>query len=194
MGKTKRIDIKPTRYFWCYWLVGLVCLLLGVALIPSWAETGVFWRNIGARALDILLAVALFAYIFFYLVREASREGVTSVRILLIVEIAILALIGVGCILKQFRIINIGGVAATVGAVIWLRGVVLNLRAYLYKSYSVLHLALAVALITMGAVLVVRPLFSDLTMLWLVAVVLMALGIVLIAVGTKAKPKKAGKK
>ena len=140
------------------------------------------------------MAVALFAYIFFYLVREASREGVTSVRILLIVEIAILALIGVGCILKQFRIINIGGVAATVGAVIWLRGVVLNLRAYLYKSYSVLHLALAVALITMGAVLVVRPLFSDLTMLWLVAVVLMALGIVLIAVGTKAKPKKAGKK
>ncbi len=194
MGSKKLFRAHPTTYYWCYWLGGVLCLVLAVLLAPVWDGTGVFWRDYGRTAVDILLAVALFLYISTYLVREASREGVASVRVLVIVEIAVLSLIAVGCVLKQLSIIKVGTAAEVLGVAVWLRGTVLAFRAYFCKSHTVFHLALAVALITVGTVLVVRPIFSDGTLRWVIAVSVLVFGITLLALGSLCKPTARRKK
>ena len=189
MGTNKLFQVHSTPYHWCYSLGGVICLLLAAVLAPLWSGTGVFWRDFGNTAVDILLALTILVYISTHLVREASREGVTSVRVLLIVEIAVLLLIAVGCVLKQLSIIKVGSAAEVLGVAVWLRGTVTVLRAYLYRSRTVLHLALGIAMVTVGTVLVVRPLFSDTTLRWMLAALVLVLGITLLVLGALCRPK-----
>ena len=190
--KIKLLAVHATPYYWCYFLAGILCLVLAALLAPLWSGTTVFWRDFGKTAVDVLLAVTIILYISTYLVREASREGVAAVRVLLIVEIAVLLLVAVGCVLKQLSIIKVGSAAEVLGVAVWLRGVVTALRAYLYRSHTVFQLALAIAMITVGTVLVVRPLFSDMTLRWVIAVSVLVLGITLFVLGALCRPK--GKK
>ena len=189
MPKQILLRVHKTPYFWAYWIAGIIAVLVAVMIAPLWEGTGVFWRDYGRTAIDILLCVAIFLYVIMYLVREASREGLTSVRILLIIEIAVLVLIAVGCVLKQLAIIKVGGAAEVIGVAIWLRGAVLAYRSYFSKSYTIFHLALAIGLITLGTVLVVRPLFTAIQLRYIVAVAVLVFGITLMVLGVLCKPK-----
>lgn len=191
MAKKRIWDPHPTPFFWCYYILALVAAVLAVVIAPVWDKTDVFFKSYGARAIDVLVAVALAIYIAAYLIRAATREGSTAIRVLLAVEIAILALIAVGCVLKQLQIIRVGSAAEVLGVVIWLRGVVLAARAYCYHNkYSLFHLAVALALVTVGAVLVVKPLFTVVTLRYIVAVTVLVLALLLAVLGVRCKPRK----
>ena len=115
------------------------------------------------------------------------------VKVLTIIEFVILALIALGCILQQFKVINVGGACAILGLALWCRGTVEIFRAYYHQKgnnekYPVWWLAVAIALVTLGTYIFAKPVFSDVVILWIFVILILLVSIILIVDGILAKP------
>ena len=121
------------------------------------------------------------------------------VKVLTIIEFVILALIALGCILQQFKVINVGGACAILGLALWCRGTVEIFRAYYHQKgnnekYPVWWLAVAIALVTLGTYIFAKPVFSDVVILWIFVILILLVSIILIVDGILAKPASGKKK
>lgn len=191
----KLFQPKKTKWFWLYIVAGVLLAIVGAMLMPVWNSFDwAFWKSWGTDIINIIICACLIAYIFGFLVKKiAKSRGV--VQVLTIVEFILLALIAVGCVLQQFRVINVGGSCAILGLALWCRGVVEIFRAYYHKKgnndkYPVWWLVIAIFLVSFGVYLYVRPLFQDITVLWIFVILIFLVAFILFVDGFIAKPKK----
>mgnify|MGYP000805301574 FL=1 len=158
-----------TKFFWAYIVVGIIGILLGIMLMPVWdsCPDWVFWRTWGKQIINIIICVCIILYLVFFLLKKIMKRTNGVVKVLTIIEFVILALIALGCILQQFKVINVGGACAILGLALWCRGTVEIFRAYYHQKgnnekYPVWWLAVAIALVTLGTYIFAKPVFLSL--------------------------------
>lgn len=191
----KLFQPKKTKMFWLYFIFGILFVLLGVMLMPVWNNVDwAFWKSYGMDIINIVICGCLFLYLFGFLIKKIMKnKGV--VQVLTIIEFVLLALIAVGCVLQQFKVINIGGACAILGLALWCRGVVEIFRAYYHQKgnnqkYPIWWLVISIVLVSFGTYLYARPLFQDITVLWILVIFIFLISAILIIDGFIAKPKK----
>ena len=169
-------------------IIAAVFLALGVVLLPIF--------EIGKAVLDFTVAALLCLYLGFYL-RGKFRGGAVYIS-LTAVEFTVIALIAIGLVLKQLAIISIGSTCQIIGLVMWLRGVCCLIKGYFVssaearKKYSLLMFFGYIILVTAGAYLFARPLFSDETLIWIICISSFAVAALFIALSIIYAPKKQG--
>lgn len=190
-----------TKFFWAYIVVGIIGILLGIMLMPVWdsCPDWVFWRTWGKQIINIIICVCIILYLVFFLLKKIMKRTNGVVKVLTIIEFVILALIALGCILQQFKVINVGGACAILGLALWCRGTVEIFRAYYHQKgnnekYPVWWLAVAIALVTLGTYIFAKPVFSDVVILWIFVILILLVSIILIVDGILAKPASGKKK
>lgn len=186
---------KKTKLFWLFFVTGVLAILLGIMFMPIWQNAGdwVFWKDWGQNLVNIIIFACIVLYLCLFLVKKIRRRSNGVVKVLTIVEFVLMSLIALGCILQQFKVINIGGACAILGLALWCRGVVEIFRAYYHQHgnndrYSLWWLVCAIALVSVGVYLFAKPLFSDVTLIWIFAILLILAGIILFIDGFLAKP------
>lgn len=190
------MSVKKTRFFWVYHFAGVFLILAAIVLAPFWANTSVFFANWGTRAVDIMISCGIFMYLFLFLAKKVKSSPNQTILILTVVEFVLLFVVALGGILSQFAILNIQGPSQIVALALWLRGSIEVVRAYYYRrdvaiSYPIWYLLIAIGMISVGAYLFARPLIKTSTLLIIICAVALAMGIILIFTGTRAKPKKS---
>lgn len=186
---------KKTKLFWLFFVTGVLAILLGIMFMPIWQNAGdwVFWKDWGQNLVNVIIFACIVLYLCLFLVKKIRRRSNGVVKVLTIVEFVLMSLIALGCILQQFKVINIGGACAILGLALWCRGVVEIFRAYYHQHgnndrYSLWWLVCAIALVSVGVYLFAKPLFSDVTLIWIFAILLILAGIILFIDGFLAKP------
>lgn len=186
---------KKTKLFWLFFVTGVLAILLGIMFMPIWQNAGdwVFWKDWGQNLVNIIIFACIVLYLCLFLVKKIRRRSNGVVKVLTIVEFVLMSLIALGCILQQFKVINIGGACAILGLALWCRGVVEIFRAYYHQHgnndrYPLWWLVCAIALVSVCAYLFAKPLFSDVTLIWIFAILLILAGIILFIDGFLAKP------
>ena len=186
---------KKTKLFWLFFVTGVLAILLGIMFMPIWQNAGdwVFWKDWGQNLVNIIIFACIVLYLCLFLVKKIRRRSNGVVKVLTIVEFVLMSLIALGCILQQFKVINIGGACAILGLALWCRGVVEIFRAYYHQHgnndrYQLCWFECAIALVSVGVYLFAKPLFSDVTLIWIFAILLILAGIILFIDGFLAKP------
>lgn len=191
--------LRKTPFFWLYFVCGALGLTLGVFLLPIWDGTSVFWRDLGRAAVGFIMSAAIILYIAFFLTRQLGKERREIIRMLIVVEIVVFALVALGCLLDEFKVINVGGPCVILGMALWIRGVIIDIKGYLYRHtqeerrYTVIDLAIAIFLITFGTILMVRPLFTEYHLIWASAIAVILSSLFIIFIGMLVIPDKKRK-
>ena len=191
--------LRKTSFFWLYFVFGALGLTLGVFLLPVWGETSVFWRGWGRAAVSFIMFAAIVLYIVLFLARQFGKERREIIRMLAVVEMVVFALVALGCILDEFKVINVGGPCVILGMALWIRGVIITIKGYLYRHtheerrYTVIDLAVAIFLITFGTILMVRPLFTEYHLIWVGAIAVILASLFIIFIGMLVVPDKKRK-
>ncbi|MBR2930384.1 MAG: hypothetical protein IKC32_04060 [Clostridia bacterium] len=148
-------------------IVAVVALALGVVMLPV--------LHISDYFINILLAAALVAYLLLFL-REKLKRTRGIVFGLTVAEVVILAFIILGLVIEQFSQNKLATFCQEVGVVLWLRGVVMTATLYVHalnvrKPRTQLgSLAIALALITLGAILFAGSFMTDLILEWVISI------------------------
>lgn len=194
---SKIFSPSKTKLFWIYFIVSAIVIILGVMLMPVWKDCGdwCFFKDWGMQIVNMIIAGCLLLYLFLFLIKKITTRANGVVKVLTIVEFIVLLLVAVGCVLQQFKVINIGGACAILGLTMWARGVVEIFRAYYHQKgnnvrYPIWWLVIAIVFVTLGVYLFARPLFEDVVILWIFIFVIYLIGIVLLVDGFLAKPDK----
>ncbi len=193
--KLKKILPEKSRFYWRYFIAGAIALVLGIFLLPVWGGVNVFWSDWGSIAVNLLIFLCIAAYVLLYLVPRIQKER-DSIKILMVVEIALFVVVALGCVLEQFDIVRLGSPSAILGMALWLRGAVYAVKGYFYrhtadeKKYKLLDMFCAIALITVGTVLVARPILTERDLIWFGSVSVIVLAVIFIIFGFIAKPTK----
>ena len=193
----KLLTFNKTKLFWMYYILAVVCLLAAVVFAPLWSGTDIFFKSWGAKVIDFFIAVLIIVYLCTYLRKKVARGGNGVIKVLTIVEFALLSLIALGCILSQFKVVNIGGPCQIAGLIMWCRGTIEVFRAYYFRGtttkYPVWLVAVSVALITLGTYLYIKPLFTAKDLQWALAAIMLVGMIIFIYAGIVTKPEKKAK-
>lgn len=189
-----------TKFFWLYFVGGVIGIILGIMLMPIWnsCPDWVFWKSWGTSIINMIIFVCIILYLVLFLLKKVMKRSNGVIKVLTIVEFGVLALIALGCILQQFKVINVGGACAILGLILWCRGCVEIFRAYYHQKgnndkYPVWWLAISIILVTLGTFLFVKPLFQDVHILWVFVIFILLVSLVLIVDGFTSKPAKANK-
>ncbi len=185
---------KNKRFYWAFYLLSLISLLLGVALLPVWENTDVVWKDLGAKLISMILFVIIMAYILGYLIKQIIREKKITIKILTVFEAGFFFAIAIGCIMEQFNMVSVVGPCTIVGAAIWSRGFVYIVKAYLCKheksdKYPLWMLVLSVGLVTLGTIMMTREIFTTRHIVWFSACLLIFAALVFFVFGFTSKPK-----
>lgn len=178
----------------------LAMIALGIVIIPGITD-------FGETILKIVLAIGVFAYIGFFLIKKLVKER-GMVLVLTIVETIVMFLVGLGLILSQFNVLNITEACIIIGVAIWMRGVIGVFSGYIRrntpesrKKYDILFFFLNIVLITLGTWMFVKPFISNFDMIIVLAVVCFLIAIGLLTIGLltcpaikKGRAKKTSKK
>ncbi len=195
----KSFFFRKTSFFWLYFIFGALGLTLGVFLLPVWDGTSVFWKSWGRAAVSFIMFAAILLYIVLFLVKQFAVERREIIRILVVVEIVVFSLVALGCLLNEFKVINVGGPCVILGMALWIRGVIINIKGYLYRHtreerrYTVADLAVAIFLITFGTILMVRPLFTEYHLIWVGSIAVILASLFIIFMGMLVIPDKKRK-
>lgn len=196
-NKKVKKSIRKTRLYWSFYVLSAILLLVGIALMPFWKGKNVFWAGLGDRFFSIVLFVFIFTYITGFLIKQMIRERNMSIKILTIFEAGFFFAIAVGCIMQFFNQASLVDSCTIVGAALWSRGFVYIVKAYLFKHdnedrYPLWMLIVSVGLVTLGSIMMVKQLFPDELIVWIVAValVLAAICCFVLAILMKPKPDK----
>jgi len=172
-----------------YFIFAVLCVALGVVLIPSVTD-------LGQQILNVLIAIAILSYLFGYLVKKLKRTRQT-IFVLTAVEFGLLLLIALGLILSQFKIINITGGCKILGLAFALRGVVEMFRAYYHQSannakYPLWQFVVNLVILMFGVYIFAKPFITDqqLIMVATVAAFVCALLFLVLGFSVLAQDKK----
>lgn len=184
---------QKTKYFWVYFIIAALGGTLGVFLMPIWAGTTYFWRDWGAKLLNLILFALLVVYIFLYFIPRIRGEGKKDLHTLRIVETCLLMVLALLCLLAQFGIVGFMSPCFAFGIVAWLRGCFYIIEAYLFDgkrraAYPLFLLILALGLVTFGTFLFLRPIPGN-HFLWLISLAILVLSCVALLMGFFTKPK-----
>lgn len=179
-----------------YFIFAVLCLALGIVLIPS-------ITNLGQDILNVLIAIAILAYLFGYLVKKLKRTRQT-IFILTAIEFGLMFLIALGLILSQFRVINITGGCKILGLAFALRGTVEMFRAYYHQAannakYPLWQFVFNLVVLIAGVYMFAKPFVTDHQMIIVAAVVSFVCALVFAILGFSAlgqdnKKKKQSQK
>ena len=146
-------------------IMAVVSLILGILMLPP--------IGLGQKMLSVMLALTLVGYLVIFLFDKARRARGTSF-VLILVEFAVISLIAVGLFLQQFKVFGEANVICpTIGIVMWLRGIVVNVSMYVSASsikkskYNLPEFLLCILFSTLGVYLFAKPITSDLVITWI---------------------------
>lgn len=171
-------------------ILAVLLLALGIVMLPPVTD-------FGSEVLDIIVAILLVLYLAFFLFdRMVKSRG--TVRVLTMVEFALIALIAIGLVFKKLEILNVGTTCQIIGLVIWLRGVTGAFRGYIVSTaegkrrFTILMFALSILMVSFGAYLFAKPLFSDETIIYIMAVSIIvgAVALLIFALAYARRPAK----
>ena len=188
----KKIVKNPTACI----ILGAISLIMSLLFAPIWNFwESCPWKNWGKQIINILIALCILCYLIFYLAKKVKGPSKRAIKVLTIVEFAILSLIALGCIFSQFKIINIQGACQIFGLALWTRGTIEIFRAYYYRSdsseiYPVWYLAISITLVSLGVWCFVKPFIQDTAILWIFVALLFISSILLLTFGVNNKNKK----
>ena len=177
-------------------VLGTISLLMSIVFAPIWNFwDGCPWKTWGMQIIKILIAACIICYLAFYLVKKVKGPAKRAIKVLTIVEFAMLSLIALGCIFSQFNIINVNGACQIFGLALWTRGAIEIFRAYYYRSdskeiYPVWYLALSLAMVSLGVWCFAKPFIEDIAILWIFVAILFISGLLLLALGINSKKKR----
>lgn len=181
-------------------VLGAICILAAIIFAPIWNFwSSCPWKDWGRQIVSILIAACIVCYLAFYLAKKLTH-GKRVIKVLTIVEFALLSLIALGCIFSQFKVINVQGACQIFGLALWTRGTIELFRAYYHRAdskeyYPVWYLGISIAMVTLGTWCFVKPFVQDIVILWIFVSVLLVSGFLLLFLGYNNKPasKKASK-
>ena len=159
-------------------------LIAAVLLITLGAVMLILPKDFGLQMLELLTALALTLYIVFDLI-DRVRGSRGTVRILTIVELAVVMVLALGMLLQQFRVLRITEVCSIVGLLLWMRGCIGLIRGNLLsvpesrKQDPVWHLFVSIAMVTVGTWQFVRPLMENRMLVYVLAAAAVLLGLYL---------------
>lgn len=187
------VSIKKTKWFWVFFVVAAVGLALGIFLLPVWKNANVFWRDWSTDALDLILFVVILLYVC-WLIKSVKEEASPVVKKLKIVEIVVLCLLAVCCLLQYFDILSFIGPCFVFGAIFWCRGCLYIVKAYLFthkkkENYPLFLLIVSILLVTVGAMLMVRPV-QNAGFIWIVAIAVLVVSLASLVYGFLSIPSK----
>lgn len=177
-------------------VLGIISLLMSIIFAPIWDFwESCPWRTWGRQIINILIAICIVCYLAFYLLKKVKGPGKKAIKVLTIVEFAILSLIALGCVFSQFKIINIQGACQIFGLALWTRGAIEVFRAYYYRSdskevYPVWYLAVSIVMVSFGVYCFAKPFIQDIVILWIFVAFLFICGVLLLATGLSKSSKK----
>ena len=196
---SKLINTQKTKWFWAYIVIGVLFMITGVILAPFWRDVSsdIFFANWGHTILQFVISLLILSYVGFFLVRKIIKgEGNQVVKVLVIIETAVLTIIAVCGILAQFGVFSMENSAGTIiGLALWLRGTIEVFRAYYFKNgteakYPVWWLVVSVIFISVGVAFIVGGFIKNVHILWLVVGILFVIGLTLFVLGFMKKPIK----
>jgi uncharacterized membrane protein len=177
-------------------IVGSISVLAAIIFAPIWNWwTNCPWGTWGTQIIDILVATLIVLYLALFLFKKIKRATKQAIKVLTIVEFALLALIALGCIFRQFNIIQVNEASQIFALALWTRGSVELFRAYYYRSdtkevYPVWYLGVSIAMVTLGTYFFARPLIKDIAVLWIFVAILATFGLLLLVIGINNIQKK----
>lgn len=192
---------KNNKLFWLYIVAGIIVSIISILLVPLWKLVEwAPWKNWSSTLINLIICLFLSLYLFGFLIKKVISKQNKVVKILTIVEFSILLLIDISLLLGQWisalNIIPIVGVCRITGLALWLRGVVEIIRAYLFKKssnneeiYPIWWLFIVIAFVSFGVLMMSNSFISDVTIIWIFDVILLAIGILMIVYGLYSKPK-----
>ncbi|MBR2030386.1 MAG: hypothetical protein IKA42_01650 [Clostridia bacterium] len=185
--KTKRFKGDTVIYF----IFAVLCVALGVVLIPSITD-------LGQQILNVLIAVAILSYLFGYLAKKLKRTRQT-IFILTAIEFGLLLLIALGLILSQFKVINIAGGCKILGLALALRGVVEMFRAYYHQSannarYPLWQFVTNLVILVFGVYIFAKPFITDQQLILVAAVASFVCALIFVILGFSALSQDKKKK
>lgn len=184
--------VKPTKFFWVYWVLAACCLALGIFLLPVWENTGVFWNNWASEGLGILLFILITVYVV-YLIGGIKKDDAQAKNIIKIAEILLLVILAVFCILEQFDVVNFVGPCFVLGAVLWLRGMSCSLIAYMFnvkkQDRTIGVMLCGLLAVTVGPIFMVRR-FTAPVFICVISIALLLVAVCAVILGFMTIPKK----
>lgn len=195
----KKLTISSRKDYPLFLALGALAVVAAILFAPFWKDTDVFFSDWGRTALNLMIAAVLLVYLFTFLLPKILHGSRGAVLVLTLVEFLAIFLIALGCVLSQFKVINISGACAILGLCLFCRGTVEIFRAYYYRGgnsrpYPVWWLAVAILMVAFGTYCFARPLFTDEQILWIFVILLLLLGAALITFGILCRPQKKGTK
>lgn len=195
----KKLTISSRKDYPLFLVLGALAVVAALLFAPFWKDTDVFFSDWGRTALNLMIAAVLLVYLFTFLLPKILHGSRGAVLVLTLVEFLAIFLIALGCVLSQFKVINISGACAILGLCLFCRGTVEIFRAYYYRGgnsrpYPVWWLAVAILMVAFGTYCFARPLFTDEQILWIFVILLLLLGAALITFGILCHPQKKGTK
>lgn len=195
----KKLTISSRKDYPLFLVLGALAVVAAILFAPFWKDTDVFFSDWGRTALNLMIAAVLLVYLFTFLLPKILHGSRGAVLVLTLVEFLAIFLIALGCVLSQFKVINISGACAILGLCLFCRGTVEIFRAYYYRGgnsrpYPVWWLAVAILMVAFGTYCFARPLFTDEQILWIFVILLLLLGAALITFGILCRPQKKGTK
>ena len=181
-------------------ILGAICLLAALLFAPIWNFwDSCPWKTWGSQIINILIAFCIIAYLAFYLSKKVKGPAKRAIKVLTIVEFALLSLIALGCIFSQFKVINVQGACQIFGLALWTRGVIEVFRAYYYRSdskevYPVWYLAISIVMLSFGVYCFAKPFIKDIVILWIFVTFLFVSGVLLLTFGINNSKKKSSVK
>ena len=191
----KKFFGKKTKFFWMFYVVGILGVLLGITLLPSWQNVNVFWQDWGHGTITIILIGLLAIYLILYLSRKFATETLKPIKIITAIEFLLLIVLIVLCFLQQFKVISFIGPCLVFGITLWLRGVNYVIKAYLFQHqkdeqpYPVYILIIAILLISLGSFLLANN-FAGNGFMWAVSISMILASIFCFIYGFIVIPKK----
>lgn len=196
MSSKNKLQIKKTKLFFFYLILGVVFLTLGVFLLPVWSDKDVFFAKWSTEAVNLVLFALVMVLIVFSIIRiDKNHERV--VRGIKISELLLLFVLAVLMILQYFKVISFMAPSVAIGFIVWLKGALTVINCYYsnkekHRKYLFPYLLLGIATITLGTFLMVRGI-STLVFGWMISVSVMLLGLFLVVIGIIAIPPKKKK-
>lgn len=190
---------KSKNYVW-FIVLGVILLLSAFILMPFWGSVWEEcpWKDWGIKFISIAMAILILMYLFGFLVRKIAKSSGT-IQVLTIIEFTLLALIALGLVFSQFKILSIPDEPSIIiGIALYIRGVIEIFRAYYYKqsstyNYPVYWLVVAIMFVTFGVIFILNVSISKLWVLWVLIISLIVLSIISIVYGVLKKPIKTKK-
>lgn len=177
-------------------ILGIITLIAALLFAPIWNWwNSCPWRTWGEDIVNLLIAVAIICYLVLYLSKKLTR-GKRVIKVLTIVEFALLSLIALGCIFSQFDfIIKVKGACKIFGVALWTRGAIELFRAYYHRAdskeyYPVWYLAVSITMVTLGTFAFAKPFIQDIAIVWLFVTLLVATGVILLTFAFQNKKTK----